>query len=622
MTRPNSLAVDTAAEETPRPLASWYAEGSSDGVGDRLLMFDNSGTPSLELLRFRRDLAAAPGFEDALRARVDRLQGFTHPAFPRVRAVEHLDAGGDLTLVSTYTPGKRLSEVFRSPRARAGVHPAFAAWLIRDLTSALADLQRHGRGVIHGALTADRIVLTGDGRLMLTEHAIGGALVRLRLPAARLWDDFGLIAPEAHDGTALLDERSDVIQLAWIVLSVLLGRRITRAEHPYATELFDEFARTSGRRSPGLVPSLRCWLERALRSDEHAFKNASDAQVALRELGIHAAPHEIQPVPDIQPTAPVQPTAPYEASGIAAVDAPPAPEVTAANPEPTPLLEPENHAMAMGTDYVADLYTRTLDRAAIRDGAGIGGRVALGWIAAGVFALCAIVEAGIIARLATRSSLIAPVAVPVTFDSREPGDAVIVDGKQVGVTPLEIGLTPAVRSVRVEAQLPTGESAVKVAAQSLPVDRSPDAAAIAQAAVRERRGGLRVSSPVEVQVLEGERVLGSSVDGPIVTTAGRHELDFVNSAIGYRSHVVVDLKPGQILKMKVVPPDGRVSVNAIPWAQVWINGNLVGDTPIANLPLAPGEHQITFRHPQLGEQTQKVIVRAAALTRVSATFAR
>ena len=131
-----------------------------------------------------------------------------------------------------------------------------------------------------------------------------------------------------------------------------------------------------------------------------------------------------------------------------------------------------------------------------------------------------------------------------------------------------------------------------------------------------------MSSPLNVQVLEGERVLGSSANGPIVLAAGRHELDFVNAAVGYRSREVVDVKPGQFLKMSVVPPDGRVSVNAIPWAQVWINGGLVGDTPIANLPLAAGEHQITFRHPQLGEQTQKVVVRAAATTRVSATFAR
>jgi hypothetical protein len=148
------------------------------------------------------------------------------------------------------------------------------------------------------------------------------------------------------------------------------------------------------------------------------------------------------------------------------------------------------------------------------------------------------------------------------------------------------------------------------------------AAALSVAASRERRGGLRLSSPIELQVLEGERVLGSSADGPVVATAGRHELDFVNSAFGYRSHQVVDIKSGQIVPMKISPPDGRVSVNAVPWAQVSINGKPVGDTPLGNLPLPVGEHEITFRHPQLGEQTQKVIVKSGVLTRVSASMAR
>jgi PEGA domain len=60
----------------------------------------------------------------------------------------------------------------------------------------------------------------------------------------------------------------------------------------------------------------------------------------------------------------------------------------------------------------------------------------------------------------------------------------------------------------------------------------------------------------------------------------------------------------------------------VPWAQVSINGSPIGETPLANVPLAVGEHEVTFRHPQLGEQTQKVIVKSNAVTRVSATFAR
>jgi len=212
------------------------------------------------------------------------------------------------------------------------------------------------------------------------------------------------------------------------------------------------------------------------------------------------------------------------------------------------------------------------------------------------------------------------------LDSMVPGDAVIVNGQQVGVTPMTLTLSPDVRSIAVqtrapEATAPIAMPAVVPAAESAP---NPAAAAnaVALASARERRGGLRIVSPVEVQVLEGERVLGSTADGPIVTTAGRHELDFINSAVGYRSRQVVDIKAGQIVRMTVTMPDGRVSINAVPWAQVLINGNSVGDTPLANLSLPAGEHQITFRHPQLGEQTQRVMVKSGALTRVSATLAR
>ena len=146
--------------------------------------------------------------------------------------------------------------------------------------------------------------------------------------------------------------------------------------------------------------------------------------------------------------------------------------------------------------------------------------------------------------------------------------------------------------------------------------------AIALAAARQRSGGLRVSSPIELQVLDGERVLGSSADGPIVTTAGVHQLDFVNSALGYRSRQTVEIKAGQIVPFAVKPPDGRVSINALPWAQVWIDGNLVGETPLANLSVPVGEHQITFRHPQLGERTETTTIKSGVATRISATLGR
>jgi hypothetical protein len=121
-------------------------------------------------------------------------------------------------------------------------------------------------------------------------------------------------------------------------------------------------------------------------------------------------------------------------------------------------------------------------------------------------------------------------------------------------------------------------------------------------------------------VLEGEQVLGSTADGPIVAPAGVHALDLVNSVFGYRERRLVEFKAGQVLALTVTPPDGRLNVNAVPWAQVSIDGRESGETPLANVALPAGSHEIVFRHPQLGERRETVVIKPGALTRVSVTL--
>jgi hypothetical protein len=84
----------------------------------------------------------------------------------------------------------------------------------------------------------------------------------------------------------------------------------------------------------------------------------------------------------------------------------------------------------------------------------------------------------------------------------------------------------------------------------------------------------------------------------------------------------VDVKPGQTVAVTVSPPNGRININAVPWAEVLIAGKSVGETPIGNLSIPLGEHEIVFRHPQLGEVRRTAIVRLDAVTLVSATLGR
>jgi hypothetical protein len=125
-----------------------------------------------------------------------------------------------------------------------------------------------------------------------------------------------------------------------------------------------------------------------------------------------------------------------------------------------------------------------------------------------------------------------------------------------------------------------------------------------------------LSSPIDLDVLENGRLLGSSA-GPIVMTPGSHQLELVNTTLGYRTREAVVVKTGQTTALAVSVPNGRLSINALPWAEVWIDEKLVGETPLGNLSLPIGAHQIVFRHPQLGERRQSAVVRADAVSRVS-----
>jgi serine/threonine-protein kinase len=96
----------------------------------------------------------------------------------------------------------------------------------------------------------------------------------------------------------------------------------------------------------------------------------------------------------------------------------------------------------------------------------------------------------------------------------------------------------------------------------------------------------------------------------------------VNSAIGYRVRQAVDVKAGQIVTVTVPVPNGTLNINALPWATILLDGNAIGETPIGNFSVVPGEHEIIFRHPQLGERREKAMVRSGVETRVSVILQR
>ena len=132
-------------------------------------------------------------------------------------------------------------------------------------------------------------------------------------------------------------------------------------------------------------------------------------------------------------------------------------------------------------------------------------------------------------------------------------------------------------------------------------------------------GRVAIVAPIELQAFEGGALVGSTA-GPLSLAAGQHTLELVNDELGYRSTQVVAVRAGRSTSVTIAVPSGRININAVPWAEVWIDGVAAGETPLANLSLSIGRHDILFRHPQLGERRETAVVKVDGIARVSVVF--
>ena len=121
-------------------------------------------------------------------------------------------------------------------------------------------------------------------------------------------------------------------------------------------------------------------------------------------------------------------------------------------------------------------------------------------------------------------------------------------------------------------------------------------------------GWLAISSPVVMQLREAGRLIGTTETDRLMMSAGEHEIEIVNEALGFQSTQKFVVAAGKTTATSVEMPTGLLSINAQPWAEVWVDGERIGETPIANLSRRLGAHQVVFRHPQLGERTETVVV--------------
>ena len=199
--------------------------------------------------------------------------------------------------------------------------------------------------------------------------------------------------------------------------------------------------------------------------------------------------------------------------------------------------------------------------------------------------------------------------------SDPPGARVSVDGVDHGVAPVSVAdLAPGDHEVVLQAD---GGAPVKQRVVIQAGVTSSVLAPVSTASAGPVSGWLAVKSPVALEIRQGGRLIGTTDSDRLMMAAGRHEVDLVNDTLGYHVTRTVQVPPGKVAALSVELPMGVINLNAAPWAEVWIDGRRAGDTPIGNLPIAIGPHEIVFRHPQLGEKRQAVSVTLKAPVRLS-----
>jgi hypothetical protein len=194
-----------------------------------------------------------------------------------------------------------------------------------------------------------------------------------------------------------------------------------------------------------------------------------------------------------------------------------------------------------------------------------------------------------------------------------PGARVAVDGRPRGTSPITVAdLTAEEHKVTVTSEAGSAERTVMVTAGSTA------SVVFSLTKVAGPVGGwLSISSPFDVEVFENDDPIGSSGASRIMLAAGRHNITLSSRALGFTDTRRIDVAAGKTTAIRVEAPKVSVSVNARPWADIVLDGNAVGQTPIANLPVAIGSHEIVFTHPELGQRKETVTVSAKGPNRIA-----
>ena len=198
----------------------------------------------------------------------------------------------------------------------------------------------------------------------------------------------------------------------------------------------------------------------------------------------------------------------------------------------------------------------------------------------------------------------------VTITTSPTGAHVLMDGKAAGDSPLTLeNVTPGRHVVTLVGSGGSFKRPIKVeGGRSLVLD------------IPLFSGFAGISAPFVLDVAENGKAIGTN-DDQIILWPGHHELRLSNKALGYSSMQGVDIISGEVTRV-VLDPRGTANINAAPWAEVWIDGDKAGETPLANVSIPLGSREIVFKNPQFADRKVTATIKGGAPVTISVDFTK
>lgn len=504
---------------------------------------------TLVVKQIRDELAQRHEFIDLFVAEAKLTVSLTHANIVPVYELGMVDSTYFLAL--ELVDGPPLSELI----ADGPIPPPLAAYVVEQVLRGLD--YAHRRGVVHRDLSSANVLVSRDGEVKIVDFGIAAPVdARGVVGGSR-----GYVAPEQEAG-GTSDARSDLYAVGVLLWELVSGRRFDGAALSIVP-LQEIVAKATAADPDARYPDAATMLAAVSR-----FLRSATGATTQPELGALVR----RRVPDI-PRTPVDAT-------------PGDDDVTSHD-----VGGPRTAAIPRGgreVTFATRIAPPPPKRASWRR------RILIGTAAAALVALSALGGA----RLRDASSPVALPSVPKTARLSLhvlPADAAVaLDGKpaHAGVVELPAGAHTIV------ARAPGREPATRT------VTLTAGGADDVTLSLSPARVHLIVrSDPAGAEVLLGDRSLGTTpLDVALPLEPGarlklrKRDYAPVERAIAVRDGAAtVDARLSPL-------PRGELTLGALPWAHVTIDGDKRPDTPLSKVALAAGPHQVRLVCPPTGKE--------------------